>query len=122
MSRKNKKMPLEVSLRLRFHHQDKGVKKCEIVKRFPNYLKSNIYINAKLPDETAKTDGRILYRRRSKALIVRDKRKIVRTMLMLRETLGSFSIKRFQLAPEVDPHLSDNTIIRVLKCNKYHYL
>ena len=122
MSRKNKKMPLEVSLRLRFHHQDKGVKKCEIVKRFPNYLKSNIYINAKLPDETAKTDGRILYRRRSKALIVRDKRKIVRTMLMLRETLGSFSIKRLQLAPGVDPHLSDNTIIRVLKCNKYHYL
>ena len=112
-------MPLEVSLRLRFHHQDKGVKKCELVKRFPNYLKSNIYINAKLPDETAKTDGRILYRRRSKALIVRDKRKIVRTMLMLRETLGSFSIKRLQLAPGVDPHLSDNTIIRVLKCNKY---
>ena len=57
------------------------------MKRFPNYSKSNIYIHAKLPDEAAKTDGRKLNKGRPKVLSVRrDERKIIRTMLMLRET------------------------------------
>ena len=60
MTRQNKKMPLKVSVRVRSLHQDKGVKICDLVKRFPNYSKSNIYIQAKLQDEAAKTDGRKL--------------------------------------------------------------
>ena len=60
MTRQNKKMPLKVLVRLRYLHQDKGVKICDLVKRFPNYSKSNIYIQAKLQDEAAKTDGRKL--------------------------------------------------------------
>ena len=55
-------------------------------------------------------------------MTVRDERKIIRTMMMLRETLGSFSIKRLILKSGVDPHVSDNTIIRILKRNKYQYL
>ena len=42
--------------------------------------------------------------------------------MMLRETLGSFSIKRLILESGVDPHVSDNIIIRILKRNKYQYL
>ena len=80
-------MPLEVSVKLRYLHQDKGVKICDLMKRFPNYSKSNIYIHAKLPDEAAKTDGRKLNKGRPKVLSARrDERKIIRTMLMLRET------------------------------------
>ena len=41
---------------------------------------------------------------------------------MLRETLGSFSIKRLKLESGVDPHVSENTIMRILKLNEYHYL
>ena len=41
---------------------------------------------------------------------------------MLRKSLGTFSIKRFKLESSVDPHVSDNTIIRILKRSKYHYL
>ena len=122
MTRKNKKMPLELSVRLRYLHQDKGVKICDLVKRFPNYSKSNIYIHAKLPDEAAKTDGRKLNKGRPKVLTVRDERKIIRTMLILRETFSSFSIKRLKLESGVDPHVSDNIIIRILKRSKYHYL
>ena len=107
---------------LRYHQQDKGVKICELVKRLPNYSKSNIYIHANFPDEAAKTDGRKLNEGRPKVLTVRDKRKIIRTMLMLRETSRSFSIKQLKLESGVDPHVSDNTIIRILNCNKYHYL
>ena len=115
-------MPLEVSVRLRYLHQDKGVKICELVKRYPNYSKSNIYIHAKLPDEDAKTDGRKLNKGRPTVFTINDERKIVSTMLVLRETLGSFCIKRLKLESGVDLHVSDNTIIRISKRNKYHYL
>ena len=60
--------------------------------------------------------------RKIKGLTVRDERKIIRTMLMLRKTLDSISIKRLKLESGVDPNVSDNTIIRILKPNKYHYL
>ena len=55
-------------------------------------------------------------------MTVRDERKIIRTMFMLRKTLDSTSIKRLKLKSGVDPNVSDNTITRVLKPNKYHYL
>ena len=41
---------------------------------------------------------------------------------MLRETLGSFGIMQLKLESAVDSHVSDNTIIRIIKRNKYHYL
>ena len=100
----------------------KILKICDLVKRFRNYLKSSISIHAKLPDEAAQTDGRKLNKGRLKVLTVRDECKIIKTMLMLRDTLGSFSIKRLKLESGVDPHVSDNTIIHILRCNKYHYL
>ena len=36
--------------------------------------------------------------------------------------MGSISIKQFKLESGVDLHVSDNTIIRILKPNNYHYL
>ena len=119
MAIQNKKMSLDVSARLRYQ-QEKEVKICELVKTFLNYLKSNIYIHAKRPDEPAKTDSRKLNKGRSKFFTVRDEHKIIRTMLILRETLSSFSIKQLKLKSSVDPHVSENTSIRILKHNMYH--
>ena len=65
-------MPLEVSVKLRYLHQNKGVKTCDLMRRFPNYSKSNIYVHAKLPDEAAKTDGRKLNKGRPKVLTVEE--------------------------------------------------
>ena len=93
MTRQNKKVYLEVSVRLRYLHQDKEIKQLKYVKRFPNYSKYNIYTHAKPPDEAAKTDCRKLKKGRPKVLSIRDDRKIIKTFLMLRETLGSFRIK-----------------------------
>ena len=98
------------------------IKKLKYVNLWKNYLKSNIYIHAKLPGEAAKTDGQKLNKGRPKVITIRHKHKIKTNMLMLRETLGSFSIKRLKLESGVDPHVSDNTIIHILKHNKYHYL
>ena len=63
------------------------------MKRFPSYLNSNIYIHTKFLDEAAKTDGKKLKKEIPKVLTVRGESKIIRTTLMLRETLCSFSIK-----------------------------
>lgn len=43
--RQKVKLQLEVSVRLENLHQDKGIS--ELIKRFPKYLKSNIYIHEK---------------------------------------------------------------------------
>ena len=114
-------MPLEVSVRLRYLKQAKGVKLWERMKRSPIHSESNIYIHAKLPGKVAKTDGRKLSQRRSKILNTRGEHKMTRTLLMLRETLGSFSLAQLKHGSEVD-HLLDNTIIRILKHNNYDYL
>ena len=51
-----------------------------------------------------------LNKRRPKVLTVRDECKIIRTMLMMRETLGSISIEQLKLKSGVDPPVSDNTV------------
>ena len=114
-------MSLEISVRLRYLNQAKGVKLWERMKRCPIHWESNIYIHAKLPGEVAKIDGRKSRKRRPKILNTRDEHKMTRTLLMLRETLGSFSLAQLKHESEVD-HLLDNTIIRILKRNNYDYL
>ena len=91
------------------------------MKRSPIHSESNIYIHAKLPDEVAKIDGRKLSKRKPKILNTRDELKMTRTLLMLRETLGLFSLAQLKHESEAD-HLLDNTIIRILKRNNYDYL
>ena len=46
------KMPLEISVRLGYLHQDKGVKICELVKQSKDYSKSDIYLHSKKPMHT----------------------------------------------------------------------
>ena len=58
MRHNNNKMPLELSIRLRNLHQNKGVKVSELVKRFTQYSKASIYFHAKLPTCTVKEDTR----------------------------------------------------------------
>ena len=72
-----------------------------------NLSKSNIYIYAKLSDETAKIDGRKLNEEKPKVFTVRDKHKTIRAMLKLKATLDSFSIKQLSLDSGVGPHVSD---------------
>ena len=45
----NRKMSLEISVRIRYLHHDKGVKICQLLKmtKFACYSKSGIYLHAK---------------------------------------------------------------------------
>lgn len=52
----------------------------------------------------------------------KDERKIIRTLLVLKKTLGPFFINQLKLETGVDAHALDNTIIHILKRNSYYYL
>jgi len=115
-------MPLEISVRMRFLHQDFCIKISELVKRFPSYSKSNIYRHAKLPDKTIKGDMRKFNKGRPRLLTVRDERTVIRKLLILRETVGPFSIKRLKVEAGIHENVCDNTIRRLLKRYGYQYL
>jgi len=53
------KISLEVSLYLRYLHQDKGVPGKKLVKKYPKYSKSSIYHHMCMPIERNLYDKRI---------------------------------------------------------------
>ena len=120
--RHNNKMPLEISIRLRYLHQDKGVKISQLVKRFSKYSKSSVYFHAKLPTCTVKEDARSKNPGRPRLLDERDKRKLVRSIAVLRESVGSFNVKRLRLEAGIDSKVSDLTVRRLLNREGYRYL
>ena len=120
----NKKMPLEVSVHLRYLHQDKGIKVCELVKKkeFSQYSKSNIYIHAKLPVHNIITDQRSKNKGRPRLLSDRDNRKLIRAVGTLRNNEGSFSARRLKLEADIDLNVSDHTVRLSLNRHGYKYL
>ena len=108
-------MPIEVSVRLRYLHQDKGTKICEFLKmkEFSCYSESNVYLHAKLPIRSTKKDLRNNDTGRPRLLTDRDKHNIVRAIGSLRET-GAFSVKRLRLEAGMDKKISDCTVRRCL--------
>ena len=117
-------MPTEVSVRLRYLHQDKGKKICELLKmkQFSLYSKSNVYLHAKLPIRSAHNDLRDNNKGRPRLLTERDQRSIVRAIGSLREAEGSFSVKRLRLEAGIDKRISDCTVRRCLNELGYKYL
>ncbi len=73
---------MEVSVRLRYLHQDKGKKVCEPLKmkQFSCYSKSNAYLHAKLPILSTQKDLRDNNKDRPRLLTDRDKRSILRAI------------------------------------------
>ena len=122
--RVNKKMPLEVSVRLRYLHRDKGLKISSLVRRreFQGYSKSSIYYHAKLPINTIKPDQRAQNNGRPRRLTERDERNLVRALKTLRKTEGSFSASRLKLEAGVDRTISNSTVRRCLNRLGYRYL
>ena len=75
---KYKKIPNDLSVYIRYLHQDKHIKISEIVKRYPEYAKSTIYELAKKKiTGKVETDKRHQNKGRPPKLTLRDKRAIV---------------------------------------------
>ena len=85
-----KKIPLDVSIHLRYWYQDKGETISELVKRYPAYPRTSISRHAKKPIGNAKPDGRVgntTAGRKSK-LSERDVRRLESSLHKLRDEVG----------------------------------
>lgn len=123
MKEKNKltKIPLSVSIRLRYLFQDKGIRGKELLKMFPKYSRRSIYRHASKSFEETVHDKRKANPGRPPKLSSRDKRAILRQIPKLRESVGSFTTKRLRVTSGIGNRVCDETIRRTLKENKYGY-
>ena len=119
--RKLTKIPLQVSVHLRYLYQDKGVRGKELLKVYPMYSRTSIYRHAAKPIIEKKLTVRSKNGRPC-ILSPRDKRSILRQIPILRKTIGSFTIRRLRLAVGISrTTCCDQTIRRVLHSAGYKY-
>ena len=90
------KMPLEVSVELRIMHQKFGVKLKELLKQYPQYPKTSIYRHSLKPLGELKEDKRKFGKGRPRKLTERDERSVIRSLVSLRENIGTFSSRDIQ--------------------------
>ena len=92
---KRNKVPLQVSVHLRYLYHDKGLRGKELLKVYPKLSKATIYRHARksiddkiLPDKRHQNTGR------PSVLSKRDRRAIIRQVPILRKECGSFTAKK----------------------------
>lgn len=122
MKQKLNRIPLKVSVHLRYLYQDKGVRGKELLEKYPMYSKTSIYRHAVKPI----MEEPLRYHRnnigRPRKISERDKRLILRQIPLLRAEGGSFTIKRLRLAAGIDKNYCyDQNIQRVLHSEGYRY-
>ena len=101
--RKLLNVSIQISVQLRYLHQDKGLRGKELWKRHPQYSKATIYRHATKPVQVlpqAKTPQR---RGRPSMFTNREKQQIIREIKTLRLTVGSFAAKRLRETQEFRP-------------------
>ena len=109
-----KKMPIEISIYLRYLHQDKGIKCSLLCKRFTKYPQRTIYYHANLPIGEKAGDKRKFNKGRPEILTTRDKRCIMNAIPKLRKDDVSFTSKRLKLEAGIADNISDRTVRRCL--------
>lgn len=120
---KYKRMPLAVSVHLRYLHQDLGLKGKDLVKRYPEYPCRTIYYHMKLPICQERVDRRHNNPGRPRKLSLRDERKLVAQINKLRRTAGVFNSKHIQEAAGIsEKSVSNRTVRRRLNKLTYKYL
>ena len=122
-SKQNKtaKISHQMSLYLRFLHQEGKISCKELKCRYPNYALRSIYRHAKkkIPLNMP-VDGRKSNLGRPKKMTDRDERILLRTIERLRQLHDSFTVKRLRIEAGLH-HVSTRTINRCLNKNKYKY-
>ena len=119
---KYKKIPLQVSIQLRYLHQDKCETLSQCIQRYPEYSKTSIHRHSKLPITDINTDKRQKNKGRSQKLDERDSRKIINSLHELRETVGNFSSTNIQRNSGIsEKEVSNRTIRRRLRKLGYGY-
>ena len=114
------KMPVGVSIYLRYLHQDLGVPGKHLVKQFLKYSRTAIYHQMKQPIDAEKTDRRKFNPGRPQILSERNRRLILRQVPLLRKAKrGAFSLRDIRNGADVPKVVSDTTVRRVLHKDGY---
>ena len=117
-----KKIPLHVSIHLRYLYQDRGVRGKQLLQKYPMYSRTSIYRHAKKPITAEPVDdNRHRNKGRPSKVSARDKRAIFKEIPRLRESVGSFTCKRIRIAAGVESDVCDETIRNVLRAAGYGY-
>ena len=118
---KYNKIPLEVSIYLRYLHQDGKVSGQELVKRFPQYSERSIYRHASLPLGVKVDDKRKQNKGRPRAVNKRGIRHVLSTLKQLRRTeQGVFTSVHLQESAGLS-NVCNRTIRRILNREGYGY-
>ena len=106
-------MPPEVSLLLRYLHQEKGETLNHLIELYPQYARTTIYRHMKKPmaevSARKKAGGR---GGRPGKVTERDKRKLVAAITKLRETEGNFSSRDIQREAGISENEIKNRTVR----------
>ena len=115
------KIPLEVSLHLRYLYQDLGTRGKQLLDKFKQYSKASIYRHAKKPIESRAIDKRKNNPGRPPKLSARDKRSILRQVEVLRDSVRHFISRHVRISSGIESSVSDETVSRVMRKDGLRY-
>ena len=119
-----RKIPIDVSIYIRYLYKDKGVKGKKLLDRFPQFSRASIYRHdaKKAIGGDAIFDKRKHNKRRPRKISERDKRNLIRQIAVLRRVEGSsFTVKRLCVAAGLCYNISAMTVRRCLYEHGYGY-
>lgn len=111
---------MKTSALLRALHQECGVVRAELCRRYPQYAQRSVYRHATATNDTSVVDRRHENKGRLRKLKQRQERIIILTLLRLRKRQASFSAKKIQEESGL-MHVSTKSIYRVLHRHGYRY-
>ena len=118
---KYSKVPLDVSVHLRYLHQDAKLPLKELQKRYPKISKTSIHRHSKKPIGTVNVDGRHTNKGRPQKLSERDVRHLESSLIKLREEVGDLFSTDVQRDCSESKNVSNRTVRRVLGKRGYKF-
>lgn len=115
------KIPIEVSLHLRYLYQDLGIRGKQLLDKYKQFSKASIYRHAKKPIGSSAVDKRKSTPGRPSKLSERDKRSIIRQVEVLRDSVGNFTSRHVRVSAGIESRVSDETVRRVMRSNGLRY-
>jgi hypothetical protein len=115
------KIPLPISIYIRYLHQHGKVCGKELLKKFPQFSRRSIYRHASLPVVEIMEDRRKQNKGRPKLITPRHSRRLLACVKQLRRIeQGVFNSVHLQEEAHLQ-HVSNRTVRRVLNSNGYRY-
>ena len=116
------KIPLDVSIHLRYLQQDKGLLLPELCAKYPDFPRTSIYRHSRKPIGESTVDKRTESKGRPRKLDDRDERHLVNSLMKLREEVGAFSSTDIQRhCGLIENNVSNRTIRRSLHNQGYNF-